>query len=266
MPRIDYHAPLKCLVAVRGHQFDRNALDAMFLSMAGISATMVDQPAAALLMNPDAMQSFDALVLYDMPGLDFTAEKSSPDYRELDAALKAGFAALLRQGKGIVALHHALAAWPTWTEYHQWLGGQFLYHPGTFAGHDWPDSGYRHAVSYDAEILGDHPVTRGLPTRFEMTDELYLCPRNPEGSTPLLRASASFDAQHFWSAELAVAGRRDSNDGWMHPDTDGIIAWARQVESSRLVYLQPGDGPSAFENQHYRRLVENSARWVAGGN
>ena len=32
------------------------------------------------------------------------------------------------------ALHHALAGWPTWGEYHDWLGGQFFYHPGQWRG------------------------------------------------------------------------------------------------------------------------------------
>ena len=46
MPIIHYRAPIKLLVAVRGHPFDRSAFDAMFLAMDGITATMVDQPAA----------------------------------------------------------------------------------------------------------------------------------------------------------------------------------------------------------------------------
>jgi len=27
--------------------------------------------------------------------------------------------------------------------------------------------------------------------------------------------------------------------------------------------LQPGDGMSAYDNPHYRRLVENAIRWTA---
>ena len=42
MPIIKHRAPLQCLVAVRGHPFDRTAFDAMFQAMEGISATMVD--------------------------------------------------------------------------------------------------------------------------------------------------------------------------------------------------------------------------------
>ena len=109
MPIILHNAAIRALVAVRGHPFDRTAFDAVFQAMDGISATMVDQPAAALLMNPSAMADFDALVLYDMPGLDFTAPEHAPAYLDPSPALKAGFETLLAEGKGVVALHHALA-------------------------------------------------------------------------------------------------------------------------------------------------------------
>lgn len=263
MPIIRHRAPLQCLVAVRGHPFDRTAFDAMFQAMNGIAATMVDQPAAGLLMNPEGLRDFDALVLYDMPGLDFEAPGGGPVYREPAPALQAGFRALLDQGKGVVALHHALAGWPTWADYHDWLGGQFLYRPGHFAGADWPDSGYRHDVTHELTITPDHPVTAGLPERFTLTDELYLCPMAPADAVPLLRSSARFAPDAFWSANLAVQGEMFSNAGWHHPEGTGVIGWARQVLASRLVYLQPGDGPSAYDNPHYRRLVENAIRWVA---
>lgn len=264
MPIIRHRAPLQCLVAVRGHRFDRTAFDAMWQHMDGISATMVDQPAAARLMNPEGMRGFDALVLYDMPGLDFEADTGRPLPLDPPAELHDGFRRLLAQGTGVVALHHALAGWPTWDNYAQWLGGRFLYHPGTVGGQAFPDSGYRHDVAYQAEVLADHPVTAGLPARFDMVDELYLCPTLPEGATPLLRADAPFESKHFWSAEQAVSGRMFSNEGWDHPPGDGLIAWAKQVFASRLVYLQPGDGPATYDNPHYRRLVENAVRWVAG--
>ncbi|MBF9149565.1 ThuA domain-containing protein [Novosphingobium jiangmenense] len=264
MPIIKHRAPLQCLVAVRGHPFDRTAFDAMFQAMDGISATMVDQPAAALLMNPDAMRHFDALVLYDMPGLDFEAPENAPLYRDPSPELQAGFRALLEQGKGVVALHHALAGWPTWAEYHDWLGGQFFYHPGTWRGEPVLDSGYCHEVTHEVTVVEGHPVTAGLPTSFTLTDEVYLGQVLEEGCTPLLRSSASYDRDHFWSADLAVKGEMFSREGWNHPPGSNLVGWARQALNSRLVYLQPGDGPSAYDNPHYRRLVENAIRWVAG--
>ncbi|MEY4720881.1 MAG: hypothetical protein RIQ46_606, partial [Pseudomonadota bacterium] len=229
MPTIHHHAALQCLVAVRGHPFDRTAFDALFQAMEGISATMVDQPAAARLMNPEGMAGFDVLVLYDMPGLDFEAGRGAPAYLEPDAALKDGLRRLLEAGKGVVALHHALAGWPTWAEYHDWLGGQFLYHPGTIHGQDWPDSGYCHDVTHRVSVTPGHPVTAGLPDSFDLTDELYLCPVFPEGAVPLLRSGAAFTCDAFWSAELAVGGRMHDREGWSHPLGSGCIGWARQA-------------------------------------
>ena len=259
MPTIDYRAPIQCLVAVRGHPFDRTAFDAMFQAMEGISATMVDQPAAARLMNPDGMRGFDALVLYDMPGLDFASEANAPVYVEPDPELKTGLEALLRQGTGVVALHHALAGWPVWRDYGDWIGGRFFYHPhGSCL-----DSGYAHDVRYEAEIVADHPVTTGLPPRFELVDEPYLAQIFEADVTPLLRSSATYTRDHFFSAEAAVAGRMYDRKGWDHPPGSNLIGWTKQALNSRLVYLQPGDGPAAYDNPNYRQLVENAIRWVA---
>lgn len=263
MPTIRHHAPIQCLVAVRGHPFDRTAFDAIFQAMDGISATMVDQPAAARLMNPDGMRGFDVLVLYDMPGLDFEASQDPPAYLDPGPELRAGFRALLEQGTGIVALHHALAGWPAWPDYGDWLGGRFLYHPGDVRGRATPDSGYRHAVTHGIEVVGDHPVTAGLPSRFTLTDELYLGTVFEDDVVPLLRSDAPFDRDHFWSAERAVLGHMNDRDGWTHPLGSNLVGWAREVEASRLVYLQPGDDRSTYDDPNYRRLVENSIRWVA---
>lgn len=263
MPIIHYRAPVKLLVAVRGHPFARDAFDAMFQAMDGVSATMVDQPAAGLLMNPDGMRGFDALVLYDMPGLDFEDPHARPGMIEPDTALKAGFEALLRKGKGVVALHHALAGWPTWPEYAEWLGGCFLYRPDVLRGLRRFDSGYVHAVPYDAiNLAPDHAVMAGIPARFAITDELYLAETFDADVTPLLQSSYSFTADHFYSAAAALAGRMNDNAGWAHPPGSGLIGWCKRAINSPLVYLQPGDAPAAYDNPHYRRLLCNAINWV----
>jgi uncharacterized protein len=261
MPTIDYHAEIRCLVAARGHPFDRTAFAGLFDGMAGISATMVDQPAAAQLMNPDGMRDFDVLVLYDMPGLDFSGVDGPLAVREPTDALKSGFRALLEAGKGIVALHHALAGWPTWDEYGEWLGGRFLYQPGEVRGVACLDSGYKHEVSYEARIE-DHPVTAGLPATFPLTDELYLAEIFESDVSPILRSSASFTRDNFWSADRAIKGHMFDHEGWDHPPGNNLIGWAKKAINSRLVYLQPGDGPSVYDNPHYQQLVENAIRWV----
>ncbi len=263
MSIIHYRASIKLLVAVRGHPFDRNAFAEMFLAMPDITATFVDQPAASQLMNPACMAPYDALVLYDMPGLDFTATDDPPAFISPDRAFMDGFRALLRQGIGIVALHHSLASWPDWPEYGEWLGGRFLYVPGKVRGERRLDSGYAHNVTYDAHVLAEHPVTIGLPRTFSMTDELYLAEIFDDEVTPLLSSASTFTRDFFWSAQAAVRGKMYCRDGWDHPPGSNLIGWTKRALNSPLVYLQPGDGPSAFENVHYRRLLRNAIRWVA---
>jgi hypothetical protein len=251
MPVVRYGEPLNVLVAAKGHPYLRDPFMAMFDSLEGIACTLVEQPAAARLMTPDGLRGFDALVLYDMPGLDFAAEPK-PRYVEPDPAFKAGFEALLHEGKGIVALHHALAGWPDWPEYGGWLGGRFLYRPGEVNGVARLDSGYRHAVTYEAVSVAAHPVLEGIPQRFTLTDELYLAEVFEDEVTPLLRADYAFVRDGFYSAQAAVSGRMYDNAGWSHPPGSGLIGWTRRAINSPFVYLQPGDGPPAYENPHYR--------------
>jgi type 1 glutamine amidotransferase len=263
MPIVRYSAPLQVLVAVRGHPFDRTAFDAIFQSFDDIAATMVDQPAAARLMNPDGTRGFQALVLYDMPGLDFTVRSDAPRQVAPDPEFIAGFEALLEQGLGIVALHHSLAGWPAWPQYGEHLGGTFLYKPTRLRGQPTLDSGYAHDVDYEAIVVADHPVTRNLPPRFTLRDELYLAEVFENDVTPLLKADTVFTRDRFYSAAAAVAGRLYDNENWDHPPGSNLIGWTRRARSSRVVYLQPGDGVEAYENVHLRRLIENAIRWVA---
>lgn len=266
MPVIDYHATLNVLVAVRGHPFDRTAFDAMFQQMEGITATMVDQPAASQLMNPQGMEPYHALVLYDMPGLDFSVEQNRPAYIAPDDALCAGFTALLEQGKGIVALHHALAGWPAWPDYASHLGGSFLYRSGSLRSVVCRDSGYCHDIDYIAEVTAPlHPVMHNIPQTFSMHDELYLAEVFEDSITPLLRARHEFSAAGFHSAAAAMGDGGANAGPWSHRDGSNLIGWSRKAGNSNLVYLQPGHDQATYNNPNYRNLVANAIRWVAVG-
>jgi hypothetical protein len=262
MPTIAYHADIRVLVAVRGHPFDRSAFAALFDGMADIGVTFVDQPAAALLMRPELADAFDVLLLYDMPGIDFTGPIPGAPVPP-DAALQAGLDALLKRGIGVVALHHAIAGWPAWPAYAGWLGGAFPYRSGPLRGRTVPDSGYRHEVAYQARVTRPHPVTEGLPSIFAMQDELYLFEVFEDEVTPLLTAEHGFTAANFYAATHAIEGRMFSNEGWDHPPGSSLVGWVKRAERSPLVYLQPGDDAVTYANPHYRRLVENAIRWTA---
>ena len=73
------------------------------------------------------MRNYDAILLYDMPGLDFSSPvESRPEPVAPPPEFVEGIRALLDEGKGIVALHHAIAGWPAYAEM---PGGAFLYRP-----------------------------------------------------------------------------------------------------------------------------------------
>jgi type 1 glutamine amidotransferase len=259
---INFNAERQLLVTARGHPYERDAFATLFDPLEDFSWSLVEQPAAQLLFTPEMKQHFAACVCYDMPGVNFVGA-DAPAAVAPGAAFKNGFLDLLEAGMGFVFLHHSLAAWPAWEEYAEIVGGRFHYRPAQLRGKAWPDSGYCHSVDHEVTVLAEHAVTRGVPSRFHMTDELYLCPIFADGVMPLLASDYCFDDQHFYSASLAVAGSMNSREGWEHPPGSNLVGWVKHYRNSPIVYLQGGDDPVAYANAHYQRLLHNAVRWVA---
>jgi type 1 glutamine amidotransferase len=262
MSIIDYSAPRRLMAVARGHPYEREAFAGLLQGLDDFDVCHVEQPAAQFCFTPRAAREFDAIVCYDMPGVDFTAS-DAPRPVTPDPAFARDFLAMLEQGVGIVFLHHALAAWPAWPEYAEIIGGRFHYRPALLRGQPWPDSGYRHAVNHRVTTLAAHPVTEGIPAHFDMTDELYLCPVFEDDVVPLLRSDYDFRSDNFYSAANAVAGELHSRAGWSHSRGSSLVGWAKHWGASPIVYLQGGDDAAALGNAHFRRLVHNAVRWVA---
>jgi hypothetical protein len=248
------------LVLSGGHPYEAGPFDALLGALGAWEITHLVHPEGGETHAAEAIRAADALLFYDMAGYSFgkgkvTTRPPSPAFRK---AVSARFA----NGKGAVAMHHALAGWAQWPEWHDWLGGQFHYQPGAHG----PDSGYRHDVAYEARVVADHPVTRGLPASFPVTDELYLCPIDEAAFTPLVRAEGfAFTRDNFYSAAQAVAGAMFSNTGWDHPPGSNCIVWESRKCPARLVYLQCGDGPATYANPHVRRMLAQALDYTAGG-
>jgi len=60
--------------------------------------------------RPDRVTSYDVVVFYDIPGVIFTG--TNPPFVHYDPSeeYKSNFLALLETGKGVVFLHHTIAA------------------------------------------------------------------------------------------------------------------------------------------------------------
>jgi len=260
---IRYDSPTNLLVATKGHPFDKQAFFAMFDAMKGLTWTHVEQPAAAQFLDPDTARDFAALVFYDVPGIQFRTPRP-PGLVEPTERMKAGFEALLAEGKPMLFLHHSLAGWPTWDRYAEAIGARFFYQPGTYKGRAHPDSGYVFPVTYRVEPEGTHPVLAGLEDGFELTDELYLFPLLEDDVVPLLRARHGFVQENFHSAANALEGRMWTSDGWEHGQGTDLIAWARRIGNSPIVYIQAGNDGATFGNAAYRTLIRNAVDWLTG--
>jgi hypothetical protein len=247
------------LVLSGGHPYEAGAFHELLRSLGNWQITHLIHPEGGEADAAEAIRTADALLFYDMAGYSFgegavTMRPPSSTFRE---AVTARFAS----GRGAVAMHHALAGWALWPEWHEWLGGQFHYQPGSHG----PDSGYRHDITYEVRVVADHPVTRGLPASFPVTDELYLCPVDEAALTPLIRAEGfAFTRDNFYSAAQAVAGAMFSNAGWDHPPGSNCVAWESRKCPAPLVYLQFGDGPATYANPHVRRMLAQALDHTSG--
>jgi type 1 glutamine amidotransferase len=252
--------PRALLVLSGGHPYEAGPFDDLLHSLGDWDLTHLVHPAGGEADAADAVAKADALLFYDMAGYDFGEGRVM--MRPPSPALRAAITARLAGGRGAVAMHHAIAGWALWPEWHAWLGGQFHYQSGSHG----PDSGYRHDITYDAQVLADHPVTRGLPSHFPVTDELYLCPIDETAVTPLLRAEGfAFTQDNFYSAANAVAGAMFSREGWEHPPGSNLIGWESRTAPAPLIYLQCGDGPATYANPHLRQMLRQALEYTSGG-
>ena len=256
---------LRVLLVTKGHPFQREPFFEVFDADAEIEWTHVEQPAARALFHPDRAGDFDVFVMYDMPGITFTRGDPPVRFDEPPSDYVAGFDSLLDAGKGMVFLHHAVAGWPAWDRYAEIVGGRFHYQPARLRGVDYPDSGYRFDVVHRVDVVApEHPICAGLGDGFEITDELYLFPVLTDDVVPLMRTRFDVDeARNFYSADHAIRGKRNDNDGWSHPPGSDLVAWVKHAGRSPIAYLQFGDGPGTYADPNYRRALGNAIRWAA---
>lgn len=253
---------LSVLVVTGGHPFEEEPFLATFDELPGITWTPAPVPQAREYFRPERAKEFDAIVCYDMQGIEFR-KPEPPGLLEPPAEYTAALLAMLAQGQGVVFLHHAMSAWPAWPVWAQIVGGRWHYLPGELDGRQWPASGYTDQVSHRISCIDPtHPVCAGVRDGFEIVDEVYLNPVLEDRIVPLFRTDFDMTAENFYSGELAVRGQLWARDGWTHPAGTGIIGWVKTAGISPIVYFQPGHGPSAYANTGFRRVLSNAIAWV----
>jgi len=222
--KMSANRPLRVLIVTGGHDFEREPFFEMFRGFEGVIWEEVQHPHAHARLTPAAGKDYDVIVLYDM-------------WQTISDESKQAFVKLLKQGKGLVALHHSLASYPTWEEYRNIIGGRWHTEKWLQNGKQYPPSTFQHDVQLKVQIVDKkHPVTRGLQD-FDIRDETYGGFEVLPKVKPLLTTDA--------------------------PTSGRVIAWAHTYGKSRVVYIQLGHDHYAYENPNYRRLVLQALHWVA---
>jgi len=208
---------LRLLVVTGGHDYP-TSFYTLFEGRPEWSWTHASSTAEAFAQ--DATGLYDVAVFYDMP-------------RTLGTEARARLRAFAESGKGIVALHHTIAAHQDWPFWEELLGGRYL----EADDGSWKKSSYRHDVELLVKPSGPHPIVDPIGP-LQLVDETYKGMRVSPEVTALL--------------EIA------------HPDGDRYVAWISPYRPSRVVYVQLGHGEPTHRSAAYRDLVRNAILWSAG--
>ncbi len=260
---------LQVLIVSKGHFYNHDSFLAMFEAMEDVETTLVEQPAAQVLLRPDHVEDYDVVLFYDMsgiPGAGLTHDRASDDGQPTED-YRRSVEALIERGKGIVLLNHAAVSWPEWPLWRAITGSSFMLKAGALDGKQVPGSGYRGGhgphpnATFRAAPVAAHPVLEGIEGGFEVTDELYLKTADFESRVlPLMRAEYDFVVENFSPPPLAPP---EEQAEWGHPPGSDLVVWAHSAAASPVVVSELGDGPAAFENPGFRLLLHNALRWTA---
>ena len=215
---------IRILLTNGGHGFEEELFYKMFDNLPSISYTIIKLPDSADMLKPGLEKEYDVIVMYDM--VDSISEKQ-----------REAFVALLKEGIGIIALHHNLAAHKNWDEYRKIIGGIYLFESQILDGKERIKSSYSHDQDIKVTVTDkSHPITRGI-SDFQIHDETY--------------------KDYYTSADAQVLLTTD------HPMSDPELAWTIKYHNSRVFYLLLGHDSQAWHHPDYPKLLLNAIRWAA---
>ncbi|NQT27923.1 ThuA domain-containing protein [candidate division KSB1 bacterium] len=213
------------LIVTGGHDFEEESFFNMFVAMKDVAFTHRIQPEANQSFITSDLDSFDVIVFYDMINSITDKEKQA-------------FIRLLKNGKNMLFLHHALCSYQDWPEFEKILGGKYLIQDEIRNEKTILASTYKHDVDVPIHIVKeDHSVTHGLED-FTLFDEVY--------------------GGFMVRPDVTLLLKTD------HPESTPEIGWTHRYENSQIVYMQPGHGRHAFENSNYRQLAYQAIMWLCG--
>ena len=131
------------------------------------------------------------------------------------------------KGKGLVAMHCAFWSFQDWLEWRHIVGGIVQKHDpyGPF----------------DAVVVDrNHPITRGLPERFAITDEPYVADERTEGQHVLVRTARP-------------------HGGHTSPEA---MVWTQRYAGGRVFSIMFGHDAKSQMNPVFLTMLANGIRWA----
>jgi type 1 glutamine amidotransferase len=215
---------IRVLLITGGHDFEHDQFFQLFKDNPEITYKAFEQPAAQAEFSAEAAQNYDVIVTYDYG-------------QKISAQAKADLVARLKEGKGLLVLHHAIATYPDWPEYWKIIGAHYYLAKTNINGVEKARSAYKHGMHFKLHVEDPaHPVTKGV-SDFEIHDETYKWFDVAEDVHPLLTTE--------------------------EPESNKVIAWAKTYEAARVVYLQSGHDHFAYDNPNYQKILRQAIRWTA---
>ena len=218
---------IRLLVVTGGHGFEKEPFFKLFQDNPDVTYQAVEHPKAYALLKAEAANQYDVIVTYDY-GQKITEEA------------KADFIARLKEKKGLVVLHHAIAAYPAWPEYWNIIGAHYYLAATNLNGVPKPRSAWKEGMNFRLHIPNPrHAVTRGIAD-FDVHDETYKWFDVAKECQPLVTTD--------------------------EPESNSVVAWAKTYKGARVVYIQSGHDHITYENPNYQQLLRQAIRWTARKN
>jgi len=212
---------MRVAVVTGRHPFDVAGFHALFRSFEGWDC-IIQHMEDWTFTPKEVRETYDVVVFYNFHA-DVPPSEGAPWY---DSQIGPALGQLGETRQGIVVLHHAILAFPTfdvWTELVGVEDRSFGYHLGQQVTVNVAD--------------GEHPIARGLGA-WTMTDETYTM-SDPGGDSRILLTTE-------------------------HPLSMRSLAWTRRFRESRVLCLQCGHDNDAYSDPSFRQVLGRGIRWCAG--
>ncbi|MCK5693652.1 MAG: ThuA domain-containing protein [Bacteroidales bacterium] len=220
--------PLKVLVITGTHDYNKAAFNRMIEGLEGMECSIKEMGSTpGSLFEQVEDFPYDAIVMYNF-------------HQTLSIQQQQNFKEILGRGIGLSIVHHALIGFPAWIGYEDIIGATYVAEEQTRGTKHFPRPTWKDGVDMKIKVEDKkHPVCMGIKD-FIITNETYKNWVYHEGNHLLLSTENEYSNHQ--------------------------IAWTRQAYGTRIFCIQLGHDEHAFQNDNFRKILEQGIEWTAESN